>query len=663
MVEKRVCYVCGAEIGEDENFCPACGADAPPIKVNFSEFIDEEFAANVNASAARSSKAAKAAPERKDAAFDDFFSDADSDPDSHSDNLPGANQGTSDFDPFDDLFAESTGSASSRKTQNPPQQSVSSRQEVSSKEDFFMDENDSFSAPQRSVYSEDRPSNPKEQTSRADPFDDFFSDNADQFPASEAHDGSSYTAEVEPTEFSLDYAEESPAPVSTGREARSNTVRSSNTADADDYGFGYASGESRHTPEAGRFSETPEFDDPFDELIGGDSNSTKRRTGTQKQKKPKKENSSSSNLVVPIVVVSLIVIIALITIIIIILKNPSGPEEPESYSESYVQITSNEQTTPVISNQNRDITDNFSSQQINWLNLFISNFTEACITNISAQSSYEDLIEFAINHAVLNDNDNVLYLGSDRLITNGIAYDKAINADYIRQRIERYFDVSVSPASTRHFLYSNGRYYIPETTPLHSRYYSKVNKITENDDGTITVDYLSFAYNDDTIPGSVYYGLANTSSDLCVGTGSAVLKSKYVGESAANYALVKMYKTDTHNITLQNEENTTSAIQPNSSVPEYWAQYADGLVPENRNYRIELDEDDWNILFRSTPEKIDRGQPGYNVIDKISSGTVVFVDYIYNGKWAAFTYNGQHGFSSIYALNDPSRERIMNPYG
>lgn len=97
-----------------------------------------------------------------------------------------------------------------------------------------------------------------------------------------------------------------------------------------------------------------------------------------------------------------------------------------------------------------------------------------------------------------------------------------------------------------------------------------------------------------------------------------------------------------------------------NDVPYYWSAYSSGMVPENRTYVITLPED-YNILFRSTPYKLGKESPDYNEICKIPTGTEVYVEYIYDGKWAAFTYNGMHGFSSLYANNDPTDRMIMTP--
>lgn len=106
------------------------------------------------------------------------------------------------------------------------------------------------------------------------------------------------------------------------------------------------------------------------------------------------------------------------------------------------------------------------------------------------------------------------------------------------------------------------------------------------------------------------------------------------------------------------EEETTEALP---ELPEELRQYADRLVPENRTYVIDLGYDDWYINYRSSPEYIDEGKPGYNWAGKIVSGTEIFVEYICDGTWAVYWQDGRYVYSSIYDCNDPSMEMLMRP--
>lgn len=106
--------------------------------------------------------------------------------------------------------------------------------------------------------------------------------------------------------------------------------------------------------------------------------------------------------------------------------------------------------------------------------------------------------------------------------------------------------------------------------------------------------------------------------------------------------------------------STTTYVQPGLSIPADLLQYSAGLVPENRMYKIQLKEDDWNIIKRSTPHLPTDNEPS-NKLGKLPSGTQVYVEYIYNGTWAVCSENGSYYFLSLYAANDPSQSRLMNP--
>ncbi len=106
---------------------------------------------------------------------------------------------------------------------------------------------------------------------------------------------------------------------------------------------------------------------------------------------------------------------------------------------------------------------------------------------------------------------------------------------------------------------------------------------------------------------------------------------------------------------------TESFTEGDDSIPPELRKWADGLVEENRTYRITLTYSTSNINFRSTPKVTNKGDSDYNFICNIPDGKDVYVSYIYNGTWAVFKYNNQWGFSSIYSGNNPENNRIMTP--
>lgn len=103
----------------------------------------------------------------------------------------------------------------------------------------------------------------------------------------------------------------------------------------------------------------------------------------------------------------------------------------------------------------------------------------------------------------------------------------------------------------------------------------------------------------------------------------------------------------------------TTINDPKSNIPTELQQYASGLVYEGKTYRISLKENDWFINYRSSPQLIEKNMPGNNVLGKLQCNSQVFVEYIYNKTWAVFYKDGKYVFSSMYASNDPSLNRLM----
>lgn len=116
---------------------------------------------------------------------------------------------------------------------------------------------------------------------------------------------------------------------------------------------------------------------------------------------------------------------------------------------------------------------------------------------------------------------------------------------------------------------------------------------------------------------------------------------------------------------------TTTTAQPSSSqterqdtpaaadgIPAQLAKYKDGLVKENRKYKIDLGGNS-SILCRSAPiyKKGDKS----NVVARMPSGAEILVEYIYKSTWVVYKVNGQYVFSSLYAENDPSKAMLMKP--
>lgn len=104
---------------------------------------------------------------------------------------------------------------------------------------------------------------------------------------------------------------------------------------------------------------------------------------------------------------------------------------------------------------------------------------------------------------------------------------------------------------------------------------------------------------------------------------------------------------------------TTTANDPQKNIPAELQKYANGLAYEGETYRITLQEDDWYINYRSSPQLIDKDKADNNILGKMKHGSEIYVEYIYNGTWAVFYKDGRYVFSSLYASNNPSLNRLM----
>ena len=104
---------------------------------------------------------------------------------------------------------------------------------------------------------------------------------------------------------------------------------------------------------------------------------------------------------------------------------------------------------------------------------------------------------------------------------------------------------------------------------------------------------------------------------------------------------------------------TTIANDPQNNIPAELQKYANDLAYEGKTYRITLKEDDWYINYRSSPQLIDKNKAENNILGKMKHGSEIYVEYIYNGTWAVFYKDGRYVFSSLYASNNPSLNRLM----
>ena len=104
----------------------------------------------------------------------------------------------------------------------------------------------------------------------------------------------------------------------------------------------------------------------------------------------------------------------------------------------------------------------------------------------------------------------------------------------------------------------------------------------------------------------------------------------------------------------------TTAANVNG-IPAALQQYADKLVYEGRAYRLTLGDADSYLNCRSEPVYINNNVANNNIIGKLRDGTEIYVEYIYDGKWAVFLRDGRYVFSSLFEDNDPSKDWLMSP--
>ena len=409
------------------------------------------------------------------------------------------------------------------------------------------------------------------------------------------------------------------------------------------------------------------------------------QTTKEKLKKPKRSPINRA-LTILKVLLALTTIYTVFNVIVFTLAPPEflpryrseinrllGIEKTYTYDNSDLETNdSNSEPYENESNYPQDITSSFTDEDVRLLNIFLSNFAEAGIKNISSNSNY-DLIDFAVQQILINTQKSVYFLGENTVYDNGKYYDRYVNSSLVEERIERFFGISGNQYySADKFLYRDGKYYIPEDTPNVSSYFSKIDKVEKNSDGTVTVYFTSYNCKGANVGKSIYKGTgtANVGSCKKIGAGKATLESKYIGENKANYIVKKYELTEGKDYEYKNTlapanyatapENTTE-YRGDGSLPSELIRYESGLREEGRTYRISLKEDDWNINYRSSPQLKKKGESGYNVLGKLKSGTEIYVEYIYDETWAVFYKDGEYVFASIYASNDSSQNKLMYP--
>ena len=336
---------------------------------------------------------------------------------------------------------------------------------------------------------------------------------------------------------------------------------------------------------------------------------------------------------------------------------------PDNIDYNYDEFTTGYLNETSQADKAGDITSSFSAEEIRLMNLFLSNFAEAGVKDVSS-SDNNQMTDFVIAQAIINAPGKITELDSESFLVNGVRYDRYISASYVSERRERYFGAKGRDNSTVRFRYEEGYYYIPDDVADASSYFSKLDRAVANADGTITAYFTSYDYLSTAIDENIYKGAGTANIGNCkkIGGGEAILEKRYFGPEYANF-IVRNYKLTYGRDYDYNTARVTAAAASGypGSVPSELSRYENGLVEEGKTYKISLQESDWNINYRSSPEVLKKGEPGYNVLGQIQSGSEIYVEYIYDGTWAVFRKDGRYVFASIYAGNDPSQNKLMYP--
>jgi hypothetical protein len=256
--------------------------------------------------------------------------------------------------------------------------------------------------------------------------------------------------------------------------------------------------------------------------------------------------------------------IALLSVLFLLLSSASCAKESNSgesmstrkkITDSSAETTSALPVTITVNNDNTEtqrtteITDESADVDIRLLNIFLSNFSELYCRNYSIdRTSTDKMIDFAILNAYYNYNDNFNDITPVEI--DGKLYARTVSASYIKNRISRFFGVSVENKSTDSFYCDGTYYYYPAADGEFLNAFSKVTSIQKSGSGSYIVNYNIYKVpgQDDNVidnKDKIYdgYGSENTEGCTFVGTGKAVLNEKYFGEGYANFTVVSLEHT------------------------------------------------------------------------------------------------------------------------
>ena len=169
--------------------------------------------------------------------------------------------------------------------------------------------------------------------------------------------------------------------------------------------------------------------------------------------------------------------------------------------------------------------------------MFMSNFSEAYFDNYSV-SNYNTakLISFAYIHNSLNNPDKTFYEGNYM----------GISSSDVNRTLDKYLGIEIPNESVGEWSYRDGNFYMGAASGESYARFTVVTKLTDNGDGTLTVEFMDFFDNANmfevSLPKWYTYTLEEAKSNCePIGTGVATLREKtYNGKKT--YELISYYK-------------------------------------------------------------------------------------------------------------------------
>ena len=223
-------------------------------------------------------------------------------------------------------------------------------------------------------------------------------------------------------------------------------------------------------------------------------------------------------------------------------KKGTQTEASVAYQEEETVLTTQTQQS------GSDYLATLSDDDIEMLNIFLSNFSEAYVENLDT-SDIGELIDFVWLNAEINYHENIILM--DESFVNpetGETHVEYITAEYVAERIDRFFGVDMEHQSTDSLYYHNGKYYLDMADGEFYGNFTKVTSATVDANGNIIVEYDVYFMTDHYSLPDRYKGIGSENVDMTKCTydysGRAVLKERYFSESHANYQLVSLERTN-----------------------------------------------------------------------------------------------------------------------